>query len=272
MSLTDFFYHKEHVDDEVVLSDSDKYLLQQYPCLDTLVALETFKLFLLHAGHCPKCNDLLFPEISRDDNGVYSLVKKCMDRNCSYSLDVSEDFNNQLGIVIPKDDLDCEQEAIDKEYALNGLSDDLIEKQVKLNNKRKGNIPFAYYNILPDDVSFTLPQKELDMLIEWIGECPACTGNEFEITIENNISMNGMEAEARCTICNSVFDVTDFYAFVSYADNFPSILIDKYNIRVLGDCEMRFLRKANVPSCIGTLKNSFGDMDNRDAFGERVCK
>ena len=271
MNLTGLFYNKTEADN-VELSDSDKYLLQQYPCLDTPVALETFKLFLLHAGHCPKCNDLLFPEICRDDNGVYSVVKKCMDRNCSYTLDVSEDFNNQLGITMPKDDLDCEQDEIDKEYALNGLSDDLIERQARLNKKRGiGHLPSAYWS-LSGDVSFTAPQKDLDTVVELIGECPSCTGKEFDVTIQDNIMHNRMEAEARCTICNSVFDVTDYCAFVSYKDTFPDILIDKYNIRVLSDCEMRFLRKANVPSCTGTLKNSFADMNNRDAFGERVCK
>ena len=255
MNLTELFHSKkEPVIVKEELSDSDKYLIRQNPCLANPEVMDAFKSFVYHAGHCPECNDLLFPEISVDENGVYRLVKKCMDRNCNYTLDVSEDFNNQLGIAMPKNDCDLEQEAIDEEYSLNGLSDDLIERQAKLNIKC-GHIPYAYYNL--PDVTFGLQQKQLDILVEWIGECPVCEGEEFEITTENNISMNRMEAEARCTICNRVFDVTDYYAFLAYADDFPSILIDKYHIRVLGDCEMRFLRKANVPSCTGTLKKSF---------------
>ena len=55
--------------------------------------------FLLHAGRCPECEDLLFIDISFEDK-QYKVIKRCLNRNCNYTEDISIKFNESLGLTI----------------------------------------------------------------------------------------------------------------------------------------------------------------------------
>ena len=232
MSIKDLFYTKEPVEEDTLLSDSDKYLIRQYPCLKNYHALETFKQFVYHAGRCPECNDYLFPEISVDDNGVYTLVKKCMDRNCDYCLDVSEDFNNHMGVKKPKlEPVKKEPEPLKKETS----------------PKFKDHIPFIYY-----DVGQAV---EIDNLINKLPNCPECMGYDWEISVSRDIRRRYMNAEARCSVCGCVFDVSDFFV-VLFSDKLGGFE-KREGVESLSDCKMRLLSKPGVPKCTGTLKRSF---------------
>ncbi len=243
-NLTNFFYTKEPVSEppKNKVSGSDKYLIDRFPCLENTKALEVYKSFVLHAGRCPECNDHLFPEISLQDDGSYNLVKKCMDRNCNYKLDVSEDFNNHMGIKTQPVKKEPEKRKEKK------------KEPVKIKNLASAywdiNNTARFFNPVPD-----APPSVIKRLAEAIGECPICHNKEFTISTNYHAEVRRHEATAVCTNCNSVFDVTDFFAVASYGE-FPDILQRDYNITGWADCKMRFLRKMNTPKTTGYLQNS----------------
>ena len=269
-NLTNFFYTKEPVSEppKNKVSGSDKYLIDRFPCLENTKALEVYKSFVLHAGRCPECNDYLFPEISLQDDGSYNLVKKCMDRNCNYKLDVSEDFNNHMGIKTPINEscngkvlvYDAEKEKVElkenkpKKGNLIPLASYKKKEPVKIKNLASAywdiNNTARFFNPVPD-----APPSVIKRLAEAIGECPICHHKEFTISTNYHAEVMRHEATAVCTNCNSVFDVTDFFAVASYGE-FPDILQRDYNITGWDDCKMRFLRKMNTPKTTGYLQNS----------------
>ena len=270
-NLTNFFYTKEPVSEppKNKVSGSDKYLIDRFPCLENTKALEVYKSFVLHAGRCPECNDHLFPEISLQDDGSYNLVKKCMDRNCNYKLDVSEDFNNHMGIKTPiKDSCNGKVLVYDTEKEKVKLKED------KSKLKKGTSIPLAEYKnepvkiVNPGSVYWSLmaknnlsnpmadaPSKVMRELSEAIGECPICHHNEFDINIEYKIEVKRYEAIGICENCQSVFDVTDFVAVAGYGE-FPDILQRDYNLTGWSDCKLRFLWKMHTPKNTGYLQNS----------------
>ena len=70
-------------------------------------ALDLYKEYLLKAGHCPECDDFLFIDIyqckqwSNPKNiEFYTVIKRCINHECGYKVDISEDFNKDLGINI----------------------------------------------------------------------------------------------------------------------------------------------------------------------------
>ena len=239
-NLTELFNTEKPVNtqpkEDVAVSGSDKYLLERFPCLENPKVLETYKNFVLHAGRCPECNDHLFPEITLKKDGSYKVMKKCMDRNCNYELDVSEDFNNHLGIRTP----------IKKEK----------EKVIK-------NPPSVYWN---SPAHYT-QSEDIRQLSEAIGECPICHHSEFEISVKYQVEIIRYEALAVCKNCNCVFDVTDFAAVICYKD-FPEILQRDYNVTGWKDCKMRFLRKNNFPRTTGVLKDSVGSALDRHGHND----
>ena len=271
-NLTNFFYTKEPAPapPKEEVSGSDKYLIKRFPCLENTKALETYKSFVLHAGRCPECNDHLFPEIKVNDDGSYTVFKKCMDRTCNYKLDVSEDFNNHMGIKtrpVKEEQGNGNVLVYDSEDGKVGLKDD----KSKL---KKGEIPLAEYKkkpvkiVNPGGVYWSLmtkdnlsnpmaaaPSSVMRELSEAIGECPICHHNEFEINIEYKIKVMRYEAIGICKNCQSVFDVTDFVAVAGYKE-FPDILQRDYNLTGWSDCKLRFLRKLHTPTNTGHLKNS----------------
>ena len=227
MSLTDFFYTKKESEHYNNLSHGDKYLISKHPCLANPKALETFKLYVYYAGHCPECNDFLFPEISMDDDGVYTVIKKCMDTKCNYTLDVSEDFNNHMGVKIPKKEL----EPVKKEAP----------------SKFKDHIPFVYYDVGP--------AVEIDNLINKLPNCQECMGYDWEISVSRDIWRRYINAEARCSVCGCVFDVSDYFA-VLFSDVLGGFE-KRDGVESLSDCKMRLISNPSVPKCTGTLKRSF---------------
>lgn len=257
-NLTNFFYTKEPVSEppKNKVSGSDKYLIDRFPCLENTKALEVYKSFVLHAGRCPECNDHLFPEISLQDDGSYNLVKKCMDRNCNYKLDVSEDFNNHMGI---------KTQPVKKEPKK--------RKEKKKEPVKIKNPGSVYWSLMTkDNLSNPMadaPSKVMREVSEAIGECPICHHNEFDINIEYKIEVKRYEAIGICENCQSVFDVTDFVAVAGYGE-FPDILQRDYNLTGWSDCKLRFLWKMHTPKNTGHLKYSVKRaLENRDVHGKK---
>lgn len=260
-NLTNFFYTKEPVQaqpkEEDVVSGSDKYLIKRFPCLENTKALETYKSFVLHAGRCPECNDHLFPEIKVNDDGSYTVFKTCMDRTCNYKLDVSEDFNNHMGIKTRPVKEEPKKRRNEKK-----------KEQVNISNP--GSV---YWSLMAkDNLSNPMaaaPSSVMRELSEAIGECPICHHNEFEINIEYKIKVRRYEAIGICKNCQCVFDVTDFVAVAGYKE-FPDILQRDYNLTGWSDCKLRFLRKLHTPTNTGHLKNSVKvALENRDVHGKK---
>ncbi|MBQ2652568.1 MAG: hypothetical protein IJF83_03355 [Methanobrevibacter sp.] len=287
-NLTNFFYTKEPVQaqpkKEDVMSGSDKYLISRFPCLENTKALDVYKSFVLHAGRCPECNDHLFPEIKVNDDGSYTVFKKCMDRTCNYKLDVSEDFNNHMGIKTPVKD-----EQGNGEVLVYDSEEEKVELKENKSKLKKGtDIPLAEYKkeqvkiVNPGGVYWSLMAKDnlsnpmaaapsdvMRELSEAIGECPICHHNEFEINIEYKIKVRRYEAIGICKNCQSVFDVTDFVAVAGYKE-FPDILQRDYNLTGWSDCKLRFLRKLHTPRNTGHLKNSVKRaLENQDVHGKK---
>ena len=269
-NLTELFNTEKPVNtqpkEDVAVSGSDKYLLERFPCLENPKVLETYKNFVLHAGRYPECNDHLFPEITLKKDGSYKVVKKCMGRNCNYKLDVSEDFNNHMGIKT------------------------LVKKEPKKRKEKKKepvkikNHGSVYWSLMANDTLSNpmaeAPSKAMRELSEAIGECPICHHSEFEISVKYQVEIIRYEALAVCKNCNCVFDVTDFAAVICYKD-FPEILQRDYNVTGWKDCKMRFLRKNNFPRTTGVLKDSVGsaldrrrhnDVYKRNIRSRRVSK
>ena len=87
------------------------------PIFDDDDVLRMYKSFLIKAGRCPVCNDFLFVEINALDGGGFCVVKVCVSHDCSYSLDVSREFNACLGLDV--DDVDVMCVGFDDEGVLN---------------------------------------------------------------------------------------------------------------------------------------------------------
>lgn len=205
---------------------SSEILIRRYPFLeDDPLALQTYKGFLYHTLRCPECNDRLYPAISRDADGVYTVIYECMERTCNYTRDVSKVFNQQVGVVIP------EPEPVAKS-----------EDKLKL-----GHVHYHYYNLQ----EATVYDNELKNILKDIGECPKCGGMKYQVVTKYNIESCKMEVICTCLKCYSQYDISDYYEY--YVDN----LFDKPDNKSLDECEMKFIGKATVPPVTGMLKKSF---------------
>lgn len=203
---------------------SDETIIKYYPFLeDDPLALQTYKGFLYHTLRCPDCNDRLYPAISRDADGVYTVVYECMERTCNYTRDVSKVFNQQVGVVIPEPVAEAKS------------------------NIKPCHVPYHYYNLQ----EATVYDNELKNILKDIGECPECGGMKYQITMEHNIESCKMEVICTCMNCYSSYDVSDYYEY--YVDN----LFDKPDNKSLDECEMKFIGKAWRPPDTGTLEKSF---------------
>lgn len=71
------------------------------PIFDNPNVHRLYKQYLSHAGHCPICNDFLFIDIEHV-GGYYNVQKRCINHKCDYKLDISDGFNQRLGLFKPK--------------------------------------------------------------------------------------------------------------------------------------------------------------------------
>lgn len=71
------------------------------PLFDNPDVRRVYEQYLLRAGHCPVCKDFLFIDIEYRD-GYYDVQKRCISHECDYKVDVSDGFNQSLGLVKPK--------------------------------------------------------------------------------------------------------------------------------------------------------------------------
>ena len=207
---------------------SSEFIIRRYPFLeDDPLALKVYTGFLYHTLRCPECNDRLYPAISKDADGVYTVIYECMERTCNYTRDVSKVFNQQVAVVIPQ------PEPVAKS-----------EDKLKL-----GHVPYHYHNL----IEVKAYDDEVKELLKYIGECPECGGMKYQITMEHNIEFHKTEVICTCLECYSQYDIEDYFDY--YLSNVFGEPISQ--VTSLDDCEMRFLGKSCVPPVTGTLKKSF---------------
>lgn len=209
---------------------SNEILIRRYPFLeDDPLALKVYIGFLYHTLRCPECNDRLYPAISRDDDGVYTVIYECMERTCNYTMDVSKVFNQQVGVVMPEP----EPEPVAKS-----------EDKLKL-----GHVPYHYHNL----TEVKAYDDEVKELLKYMGECPECGGMKYQVVTKYNIESCKMDVICTCMNCYSQYDIEDYYDY--YLSNVFGEPISQ--VTSLDDCEMRFVGKAWRPPVTGTLKKSF---------------
>lgn len=216
------------------LSEADKSLIRQYPFLEDSDVMGLYKSFLVHAGRCPKCHDFLYPDISQNNDGFYTVVKNCMDRNCDYSKDVSDLFNEHLGIRQEqhKSELKAEEDKV--------LVYDCEDEKVKIEDswskpkiKKGATVPLAYYNVYASE-------RSDDKLLEMLPNCPECMSLDWIVSSSFRVEHLRMEAQACCKNCHAVYDITDYYGLFAYGDC-DDILKKDYGIESLKDCQMKLI-------------------------------
>lgn len=236
MILNRIFPHdapvKIHEEEEYKLSDVDNNLIKQYPFLDDMRVLELYKYFLLHAGHCPECNDFLYPDILSNGDGSYTVVKNCMDRNCDYSLDISDLFNEGLGINTKKTKDKTDDVQVPPRTGT-------LKNSVPHVLKKDATIPSTYYGIGPVRHR-NEPDWVMVELRKILPNCPECMDYNWVVSSTKDIPRMRMEAQACCQNCHAVYDISSYYGLVAFKEA-PDIIKRDYGVESLKDCEMILL-------------------------------
>lgn len=67
-------------------------------------ALFLYGKYIYSAGHCPVCGDFLFVDIYESEGDCYKVIRECVSTDCNYNVDVSDEFNEKLGLKKPSVD------------------------------------------------------------------------------------------------------------------------------------------------------------------------
>lgn len=134
-------------------------------------------MFLANAGKCPKCGEFLYIEQKgKRVNECYLVFKKCLSDDCDYSENISNAYNEAMGIKQSKLDQTTKEEPF-------VLPNDILKRD---------NYPYSFYKI--DDV------------IEHEIKCPYCGSvDSFDINYEISIR----ELVYVCNECHTKFKLKD---------------------------------------------------------------
>lgn len=252
--IFDNIFHppREEIVDEPELLDSDIYLMKEYPCLRDLDALNMYKQFLFRAGHCPECNDFLMIDVTKDGE-YYTAVKRCLDRNCNYTHDISRAFNEAMGLTLPEEEEPKEEVKSDnRKHYVDTVAELLMDYTAPkstgtLKSSVPKNPPSHYWDLNMDNRTWVGGKI---IKLSKIPNCPNCFAYDWNIDAQYKIETMRVEAIATCGDCGAVYDVTDFYAWGMYCETLAvkdevaaDYILKEYGLNSVRDCEMRLVKE-----------------------------
>lgn len=179
---------------------------------DDIEVDELFKSFVLKAGHCPRCGDFLFPEVNGSKEEGFTVVYECMNRECDYEVDVSDDFNVKLGLNESfnsvKKDLKCKNppHVYYFPYTTGTLKASytdasLCDKSLVFNT--------------PEDNEY-VPMSLKEKVLKKVSLNLCCVDCRNTHSFKVNYDEDNGECICVCKECGSIFDVSMFYNYFYY--------------------------------------------------------
>lgn len=230
-------------------------------------------------GKCPKCGHYLTIKCEEKGRGKrtrhYKVKQKCINSafGCTYEEDISDDFNNYLGIKKPQTDPNepiiyysgenpNKEERIKYIWSREALGVQAIDMSKLDSETRKAFIDRSVYG---KKIEFGTKKSEkkakrLDELFhkrfqlasllseskisEYLKENRICRhcNEPFDIQESYNIIEKRQKIIMRCPLCYAEAEITSFYAYEWYLQGYLTLdELKKYGVKDKKDCKIKWI-------------------------------
>ena len=196
---------------------------------------------LSSCGKCPECGHYLTIKTDYKRAAKNFVAKKvCINRHfgCDYEEDISEDFNNALGLknVLKKNKNDFNYN-LDKNLLKNRVNayvttGTLKESMMRDANGKKSSFIFSSL----DPIVYDIMKKEMGD----IRKCESCN-EEFHFYFHQRNNFTSVY-ELVCPCCDATADISDFIGYNCFlqGDIDRAALSNFFNVTSINDCKIKW--------------------------------